>query len=186
MTQTVTVTRMVASSAAMVAGAAGAASAQDIAGPYAGVTLGTASGDYQWSGDYNLEGSALGGFTGYNFVNGNMVYGAELAFNGPVETDIGSDFGIDQMIDLKGRLGVVTGNTLFYGTLGFSSVDFTHSNVGSSTTGTLVGAGVEMGFGGNAFVGLEVLSRDFADSGDFLGNGPASMVSTAIRIGLRF
>jgi len=187
MTTTANVTRLVATGAAMAAGVAGAASAQDFGGTYAGVTLGTASGSFQDGGNYNLQGSALGGFVGYNFVSGNLVYGAEIEYNGPVETDALFNLGISSIIDLKGRIGTTVGNTLFYGTLGVSSVDFEGGKSTASTTGTLIGAGVETGFAGNAFVGLEVLSRNFNQSSDApLGVGPQDMLTTGIRIGMRF
>lgn len=123
------------------------AAAHDWSGLYAGVNLGTNSGTTDWNGEYFLEGISVGpaargsfdldGTTaglqaGYNLQSGNMVYGIEGDYGwGDVSgTGVGIDSSddptvpsasLDQMGSIRARVGVTSGNVLFYATAGWAS-----------------------------------------------------------------
>ena len=124
------------------------AAAHDWSGLYAGVNLGTNSGTNDWNGEYFLEGNSTGPATtgsfdldgttaglqaGYNMQSGNMVYGIEGDYGwgdvsgtgGPIDSN--SEFPtvpsatLDQMGSIRARVGVTSGNVLFYATAGWAS-----------------------------------------------------------------
>lgn len=70
-------------------------------------------------------GRIQGFYAGYNFQNGNFVYGAEAVYAGLVGVIVDTnleDREVMQVLDVRGRLGYVLGDLMFYGTLGWSSV----------------------------------------------------------------
>lgn len=156
---------------------AGSASAQDFDGMYFGASVSTLSGDNpwdpSWSNDYQMESdSTAGAFFGFNksLGGGNMVAGAELAFQGKTpgdENNDGSDtaaYGITSAIDLKARVGTTmsmgSSPVLLYGFAGASVVS--HDNyygAGYTSPGFNYGVGAEVKFGSNFGVGLEYMGR---------------------------
>ena len=88
---------------------ADAAKAQDWTGFYGGLTLGQGSGEQTIppsSTPNDLDGRQFGGFAGYNFQSGNLVYGGELAVNS-AEIEVGEISNVEytRFVDLKARLG---------------------------------------------------------------------------------
>ncbi len=193
--------RALAGGAAVVAGSVGAASAQDVAGFYGGVSLSMPMGDFDtlFGLDYSFEGDTAGGFfAGYNFVNGNMVYGGEIAMSSPYRGFNYGIEGLENMIDLKAKVGTVMGSTLVYGTLGYSMADvdtvpYLAANGSADASGFNIGVGFETPLGtGNGFIGGEVLHRNMSTDGTFYGN-PASvymdsinLTTVSVRLGFRF
>jgi len=198
--------------AAGVALAAGSAYAQadGWAGLYGGVALGYGEIHNDLSHD-NLGGSGGGGggpqdidaagglggiVVGYNWVNGNMVYGVEgdLLFAG-IDGSAASGGGggshaveLDAMLTLRGRAGVQVGQQgLVYGTAGLAGQRSTVSHSGAhpdwteSYLGWTAGVGYERNLPGGARVGVEVLYVDFGSQSDVHtppgGSGPHALVN---------
>ncbi|MBW0158780.1 outer membrane protein [Sedimentimonas flavescens] len=119
--------------------AATGASAQDFSGAYAGMGLTYSDGKtdahfgiaptYEWGDDsHDLDGMGIAGLVGYNWQNGSTVYGVEGGLGyANAEGDDGFYSGykngtkIGTTAYLAGRVGVVSGMGLFYGSLGVSA-----------------------------------------------------------------
>ncbi len=154
-----------------------------------GAVDGTVGGDSGYDDDYlyGIGESAVNGFVGFNFVNGNMLYGAELTLwqDSLTYSDDYDTHGIRDMVDLKLRVGRVFGNSMFYGTIGRSTV--LPNYYGSDSTygdasGTLFGAGFETNLSDRVMVGIDFTSRGVND----LKVGPDRINTTSIRAGVRF
>lgn len=177
--------------------------AQDWSGFYGGLGLSMGSGDYKniVSGvpevAHDLDGNVRSLFAGYNAQNGNVVYGGELAvFGGEVDIlDFPTPNWVESLIDLKGRAGYATGNTLIYGVLVYSRAD---THFGGPVTNNPVrgdgfgfGLGVDYKFANNIIVGAEYLHRKLEiDEGD-IGGYPANAVeenlnTLTLRLGYAF
>ncbi|WP_169052269.1 outer membrane protein [Tabrizicola sp. YIM 78059] len=182
--------------------AAGSVSAQgaDWSGLYGGLSMATHDGGNYYDGSdtvtYDLEGPAFGAFIGYNWGNGPLVYGAELAASKggvyEVEPDGGTsykdEYEYTRFLDLKGRVGYTFHNVLLYGTLGVSRASFlSDETVTIDTTGTVFGLGADYQFGGRYFVGAEYLRRQY-DFYDFnQGSDIEGDINTfTLRGGFRF
>lgn len=175
---------------------AGSAQSQtrDWSGAYAGATVSATSGDISvQGGSWGLGGSQAGLLLGYGLQTGQVVYGLELAYQfGDIRLDAVPDQGIERMIDLKARLGFVTGPVLLYGFVGASSGEIfvgpSASNVsGIGTSGPSYGLGADLGLGGRAFLGLEFQKRKLESDGDgILVPSRTGTESLSLRAGLRF
>lgn len=170
------------------------AQAQDWSGFYGGLSLGRATADMDYGDDGSVEGDFDGSettaFLGYNFQNGSLVYGGELAYSrsgladvvAPVET-------FKSFIDLKGRLGYAAGQGLFYAVLGYSKNTYFREDASMNSTGNglAYGIGAEYMVNDKLFVGAEVLRRNFANDAntDYIAlSGDVQTVS--VRIGMSF
>jgi outer membrane immunogenic protein len=141
----------------------------DWSGAYVGLSYGLATGDLDTTvvsfiERYDFEdGSAVGGFAGYNWQSGAMVYGAELAYHSIDEMFVliaGGDDTINATIDLRGRIGYAVGSALIYGAAGYSSIDQTVNATDENTlTGYNFGVGVEYQIRDNIVVGLDYTTR---------------------------
>ena len=139
------------------------------AGPYVGGTLGfvdatsTVSVSPTPFGNISVSGSGsqfgIGLIAGYNWQNGNQVFG--------LETDIDLPSGYDYFGTLRGRYGVVSGNWLYYGTAGLSFTSAAGSGYynysGFSGLGYIVGAGAETKINSRLAAGFEALYYGFMD-----------------------
>ncbi len=139
----------------------------DWTGAYGGVLLGLGQGTYgnnasfPGDGEGEWDGSLYGIALGYNFQNGNWVYGGELTYSGanidgseacsnPTFQCYGE---INSIATLRGRVGYLVGpSTLIYGTAGLAMADLTFgtdngAGVGGeqsrNVNGYVVGLGVE-------------------------------------------
>jgi len=171
-------------SAAAVALIAGPAAAGGLDDPVVTVqpTAPTIASSYDWSGFYiGAQGGALmgdmeytpglsfdidpeltyGAFAGYNFQDGAMVYGGEIAgsvFDGypvgfPTET-------FDYIVDAKLRVGYAMDNVLVYGFGGVSTAQYTDAVSDSwQLYGANFGLGGEVGVTDNVAVGVEYIGR---------------------------
>lgn len=152
-------------------------------GGYAGLSFGAALADEVTvsnnEGDGELEesledGTALGVFGGYNFQNGNIVYGAELAYYSvsdvTAEDDDDGEELLDSIIDLRGRLGYAFGNAMVYGAVGFSKARTDDDDFDPDLTGFNYGIGVDYAVSPNFVIGLDYTGRDLEDDDyDFEG-----------------
>ncbi|MCP5037717.1 MAG: porin family protein, partial [Rhodobacteraceae bacterium] len=103
------------------------------------------------NGPWPHSGTQYGGFAGYNFQNGAMVYGAEISYQvgqliAPVFNNV---HGVQDMLDVKGRVGYVSGNALFYGSVGWSSGTFNETTGASEV---IPAQGINYGFGADVMV----------------------------------
>jgi outer membrane immunogenic protein len=172
--------------------------AQDWSGPYAGLSVGTASGDWEHvdgasgavfnSGDYS-SGRIASLLLGYNMQSGSMVYGAEFSLgraNGLCFEDY-EDECTDKLLDLKGRFGYASGSALYYGVLGVSDTNYAYSDTENySLTGLAYGLGVDFAVHESYFVGAELLRRSVSTD-EFDGDGTNhDLSSVTARFGMKF
>lgn len=116
-------TKLMASAACAVMAASGAVCAADWSGPYAGVTYGQSTNDTvpQFFG---LNG-------GYNFDNGNIVYGGELQV-------MFYSSGLSNLYNVTGRIGFEpSANLLLFANAGAGMISFNNATYG------IVGLGAE-------------------------------------------
>jgi len=164
----------------------------DWSGPYVGIGYGRTSGDLSYNPGfaYNLNNGSAGSiFAGYLVQNGSLVYGGELAYSRgndtyaegyPLEN-------VDQMIDLKGRLGYAANNALFYGVLGYSSIKYKEVLGGYRTNGINYGLGVDYAVSNRVTIGIEYLVRNTDGSSQNLGQTANLDVNTVtLRLGYSF
>ena len=193
--------RVLGGSAALVAGSAGLAQAQDVGGWYGGVGVGANAGDFIAFGsdEYSFSGGPGASlFAGYNMVSGNLVYGGEIALTNKAESDDAESAytgSISRLIDLKGRVGTMVGNTLLYGSLGYSFGDLEqkwNGSGGGDVKGVNFGLGFETALSGNMFLGGDFTSRNLDGGGTIEGEpgetymDDATLSTVSIRLGFRF
>lgn len=125
-------------------------------------------------------------FAGYNFQNGNLVYGPEVAawsvnatLSGPTE--------LDRLADIRGRLGWAAGDALFYGALGWSwgQYENTASGFEVDMDGHSIGLGVEYNVTESLFVGVDYTRRSLEGSAPSL-DVELDVDTFALRGGFRF
>ncbi len=169
-----------------------AAPAQEWTGAYGGLTVGSGSGDYAITGSAATgtfeSGAVYGVFAGYNLERNGMVYGAELAYQGADIPNQGFDGqGIDQLIDLKGRVGFSSGPSLVYGVIGYSSNrTFVPGNT-SDGDGLAFGLGFDYQVKGKFIIGAEYLSRQMENDATSAIIGLEPDISTfSVRAGMKF
>lgn len=168
------------------------------AGPYAGLHLG-----YGFGGNTDLSGSAnsigtdgwLGGaFGGYNFQNGQFVYGleADVNYNGLDGTNAGESSRTRFDGSVRARAGVaVNDDILVYGTAGGAAERLRVSNVAGSETRTLlgytVGAGVDARLTEQVFARGEYRYTDYGSKSFALpGVGSVDSSNHRVTVGVGF
>lgn len=139
-----------------------------------------------------------GGQIGYNWQDGNFVYGLEgdisgLTGRGKSVVEDGKYFQnkIDWLSTVRARMGLAVGNTMVYttGGLAIGGVDNKWTAYGGSKSesktqlGWTVGAGVEHMIGSNLTIGLEALFVDLGSSSVSLTNGKTAHFSNQAIIG---
>ena len=159
--------------------------AQGLEGPYVGLSYSTNAGTSD--GYAFAEGSAAGGFAGFNTSLGDWTIGAEIATyaGGEVLVTYGS-VAVSNVVDIRARVGRTFGNAFVYAAAGVSSANATYEGYGSWTeglNGTNVGAGFEMGLGGSYFVGGD-MTRRWLTGANYVDN--VEMTNASIRVGMRF
>jgi len=151
---------------------------------------------------FNPSGGVFGGFAGYNWQSGNIVFGVEAdgswADLKHSQNFSQGNFGpitvrgeVEWLATIRGRLGVAVGQTLIYGTGGvaFGGVNsgwVADSNPSTATfakdtkTGWVAGGGIEHAFARNWSLRAEVLYHDLGKAaGSFFGAG--TTYSTSFR-----
>ena len=161
--------------AAIAISGVGAAQADgDIGGFYGGLSFGNTTSSSEFAGngpEYFLDGTSLGGFVGYNFVNGDWVYGGELTFTNSIDAtnpsggSFYSNNGLEDVLGIKARLGRTFGggsssfgSWFVYGTIGYVDADArTPGNsppTTSSADGMTFGIGAETMLSDRMFMGI--------------------------------
>lgn len=167
-------------------------------GLYAGVSIGTVSGESPsagWGSDYTLSGTAKGIFVGAHFMDvGGASLSGELAFTG--QTDISGEdtsaYVVNWTGDAKLRLGTDIGKSFgleagkltAYGFVG-GTTGMAMEDEGSSYgfSGTNFGAGVETEISKNMFVGLEAIQRNV---NTYDNAGATTNRALSLRVGFKF
>ena len=148
-----------------------AAAAYDWSGFYGGLSY--ASVDPRGTSDAGAadddgfdDNSTVGVFGGYQIQRGNFVYGGELHYTG-YDSDFEDfpGFGIEDIIELSGRVGYAFDNLMVFGSLGYAQVDYfgTPDPAIGPLNGYSVGLGVDYAVTDNVIVGLEYVHRDMDD-----------------------
>jgi outer membrane immunogenic protein len=140
------------------------------AGFYIGAVGGYASEDDS-SNSFNRKGGSAGGTAGYNWQQGNIVYGVETdALWADISSTnvLGGEAKIDAMGTVRGRLGYAFGPSLLYVTGGYAWADskISLNGFGSDTqvhSGWTVGAGAEYMFAPKWSVKAEYLYKSFGN-----------------------
>lgn len=168
--------------------------AHDWSGPYVGLAYGRTGGEMTYNTSTTVfefdSGSTPSIFAGYLIQRGNMVYGGELAFSrGGNATLVGFPTEhLENMLDLKGRVGLAANNALFYGTLGYSRVGYFEGTAGSQdTAGLAYGLGVDIALSERFTAGLEYLVRK--TDGDTTNAGQTrdlDLDTVSVRVGFSF
>lgn len=143
----------------------------DWSGAYLGAMLGYQWGnfDVQGLGDIDADGYVAGGYAGFNFQSGALVFGVEgdLAATDMEETILGTTVEADMMGSIRGRVGYAFDRILAYGTGGVAFADVTASDGAVSDdnwhTGYVVGAGIEAAMTENILARVEYLYSDFGE-----------------------
>ncbi|MGC1466577.1 MAG: outer membrane protein [Pseudolabrys sp.] len=161
------------------------------AGPYAGVNLG-----YQWGEIANnptQPSGVEGGLqAGYNWQNGQFVFGAEadLQASGADDTFAPWKFSNPWFGTVRGRAGIAMNNILFYGTLGLAFGELKGENLlleESKTHGGWAGGlGVEVGFNRNWSARVEYLYMDLSNRAYSITGAQNGLQSNMIRFGINY
>lgn len=167
----------------------------DWTGAYAGLQYGRNGANYADESTFQFfdfsDGTAAGGYVGYNLQRGAIVYGAELGYASVSGSEItvgGGDDTVDSLLDLRVRLGYATGRTLIYGALGYSQADTTINATSSVTlSGASFGVGLDALVTERLFVGLDYSRRDLSGSDDLsVYNFDSTIDTVGLRLGLSF
>lgn len=169
MTKTFTPLASAIALAAALAASAAHADAYDFQGFYGGVELGFNSLD-NTVGFPLSSGNSIGLFAGYNHaLNSDVIVGGELSYGGDTDYQIapGVDFTVEGPMELRARLGYVTGNTMIYAALGYSWADYTQTGVGFSDSfeGVSYGLGLETLLTENIMLRLDYTHTEYETGG---------------------
>lgn len=168
------------------------AAAQDWTGAYGGLSFASGNGTFETVGpvSFPMDGNVKGAFVGYAFQTGNLVYGAELAYQSSDTTiDAPLFIGNNRLIDVKGRIGYATERALFFGVVGYTSSNFYHGTVNQSSSGSgaAFGLGVDYLLNDRLFVGAEYLHRSMHhDATGILLDIDTEVSTLSIRLGMKF
>jgi len=160
--------------------------------PYLGATLG-----YEWSSVQNNpthpSGVAGGLEGGFNWQNGNFVYGGEADFNFSAAEDTFApwQFSNPWFGTVRGRAGVAIDNILLFGTAGFAYGELTGTtsgNLSESHTGLgwVAGVGGEISFAQNWSAKAEWLYLDLADRQFSVTAANNGLAANLVRLGLNY
>jgi len=160
-------------------------------GFYAGLNLG-----YQWGHVTNTSidpaGFAGGGQLGYNWQNGQFVFGAEtdIQFSGADDTFAPYKFSNPWFGTLRGRAGYAINNILLFGTLGLAYGDLEGQFGSLSETKTLFGwaggVGMEVGVTSNWSAKVEYLYMDLASRTFSITGANNGLQSSYLRFGVNY
>lgn len=123
--------------------------------------------------DLFTEGSLYGGFMGYNFQTGNLVFGAEASYMLGELADPSAnphELTTEGFLDLKARAGYATGSFLLFGFAGYSTATIPEipgtqqipSIPSLPLSGLNYGVGVDYQINDRIFVGVDYTMRNLA------------------------
>ncbi|WP_165784341.1 outer membrane protein [Zhengella mangrovi] len=155
-------------------------------GAYAGITGSFTSGlahhSQPFANRHVIDGFNGGAFAGYNFQQGNMVYGLEADISGGGIDGNNAGRGLETSVDgsLRARAGVALGDrTLLYGTGGLVVGKLRAAEGGVLDTktgiGWTAGAGVDVKLTDNMFARTEYRYIDYGSKNFTTGSGTNSV-----------
>ncbi len=167
------------------------ASIYNWSGPYAGLNLG-----YEWGKVTNSPGQPSGvegGLqAGYNWQNGQFVFGAEtdLQITGADDTFAPYKFSNPWFGTLRGRAGFAMNNILFFGTFGLAYGELKGTVFGLDETKTLVGwaggVGMEVGMTQNWSAKVEYLYMDLSSRAYSISGVDNGYQANMLRFGVNY
>ena len=160
-------------------------------GPYGGLNFG-----YEWG---NLEGFSVnptgliaGGQLGYNWQNGEFVFGGEtdLQLSGTDATFAPYQFSNPWFGTTRGRAGIALGYTLFYATAGIAygegKIDSGNLSETNTGLGWTVGAGIEFAFTPCWSIKAEYLYYNLGTQNFQLTGVNSSFSADVLRLGFNY
>jgi len=163
----------------------------DWSGFYVGALASFQSGDVivdpGTPGEFTLatDATAYGGFVGYNFQQGSIVYGAEVAAQmgtanlGAISADL------DYLVDARLRVGYAFDTVMVYAAGGYSVGQASFGGNSYDAAGFNLGAGIELNVTDNLFIGGEYIYRNM--NGSALGSDyDYNTHGVQVRAGYRF
>ncbi|MDP2297234.1 MAG: porin family protein [Pseudolabrys sp.] len=161
------------------------------AGAYAGGNVG-----YQWgkvnNTGTNPSGLEIGLQGGYNWQNGQFVFGAEtdLQISGADDTFAPFKFSNPWFGTLRGRAGMAMNNVLFYGTFGLAYGGLKGESAGLTETKTHIGwtagLGVEVGLNQQWSAKLEYLYADLSNRAYSITGTENGLSTSILRVGVNY
>ena len=133
-----------------------------------------------------IDVTNYGGFAGYNFQQGSIVYGAEIAAQmGNITAGV-TTVNLDYLVDARARVGYAFDSVLVYAAGGYSTGQMSNLGISETFSGFNVGAGLELAVTDNFFLGGEYIYRDM--SGTTAGLTPFDIKThgVQVRAGFRF
>jgi outer membrane immunogenic protein len=159
-------------------------------GPYIGVNVG-----YEWGSVTHSaadpSGGAVGGQVGYNWQNGQLVFGVETDLQWANADDVVSStkFTNTWFGTARGRIGYAMNNILVYGTGGiaYGGLELERNAVSDSQSGFgwTLGVGMEVGLTPNWTAKVEYLYFDLTDKTFFTGTSNG-LESSVLRAGANY
>jgi len=128
-----------------------------------------------------FDATTYGGFAGFNFQDGDMVYGVEVALQ-TGRLSIPETVDLDILFDAKARVGYSFGDALVFGSGGYSNLDADECCYQAS--GWNLGAGIDYALTEKFFVGGEYVYRSFNNPADV--GEEATSHAGQLRLGLKF
>jgi len=150
-----------------------AAAVYDWSGPYIGVQLGYGAGEAYFDvgpghEGVDLDGFVAGAYAGWNFQNGNFVYGLETDFNysNVKQSGLGGEGGFDWYGSTRARVGLTVDRFLPFATAGVAYSKVYIKEAGDpkesrTYVGWTAGAGLEYAFTDNLIGRAEYRYYDF-------------------------
>ena len=161
-------------------------------GLYGGLLYSDYSATETYQGD--IEDHNIGGFAGYNFQRGSVVFGGEIAyavgdydtFDPNIQAARIGFAGDVSVLDLKARLGFALSDAaMVYGFAGGTSASIDNSGTVADFSGLNYGGGFAYQLNNGLLLGVEYIARDLDGKG--IANGE-TLTATAIeaRVGWQF
>lgn len=195
--------------AILLASAAGVAAAADLPRGSAPYYAPAPSGIYNWSGFYagvnlgyewgkvtnsgiNPSGVAGGAQAGYNWQNGQFVFGGEtdIQLSGADDTFAPWKFSNPWFGTLRGRVGYAFSNILAYATggLAYGNLKAESGNLSEDKTqlGWTLGAGMEVGLAPNWSAKVEYLYMDLGNRFYSITGVENGLQSSVLRLGVNY
>ena len=159
-------------------------------GPYIGANVGYQFGSVTHS-PADPSGGAVGGQVGYNWQNGQFVFGVETDLQWANADDVVSPdkFTNTWFGTARGRIGYAMNNILVYGTggLAYGGLKLEHKALtqSESALGWALGVGMEVGLTPNWTARVEYLYLDLNDKTFFTGTSHG-LESNVLRAGANY
>lgn len=146
--------------------------------------------DFDESPDESLaDDISYGAFVGYNLQYGKFVFGPELEWTSSAPGGVGNAAGesLNNIFDIKGRVGVAWGRALPYVFAAYSIADWSAPSGSDSMSGIAYGGGVDFLVTERIFVGADVVFRNMDENTATTGEtGYNTYPEIGARVGFKF